>query len=181
MRVDVHGGNKSARADKIINTLEASIRGCTSFQTVQLGDLPLLVLQTEAGPIEVGEGSTGQRAMCVLNLLLLQSASPLLIDQIEEGLDNQYVYEILVKVLRRLKKHRQMILVTHNACIPVLAGADRVFVHEVAKGRGDRPRVRDGRRDAGVAREDPRRGARGVPAARGAVRALPARGEGERQ
>ncbi len=103
---------------------------------MQLGDLPLLRLKTEAGLIEVGQGSTGQRAMCVLHLLLLQSASPLVIDQIEEGLDNQYIYDVLVKTLRRLKKHRQMILVTHNACIPVLGDADRVFVHEVAKGQG---------------------------------------------
>jgi Fe-S cluster assembly ATPase SufC len=74
--------------------------------------------------------------MCVLNLLLLQSASPLLIDQVEEGLDNQYIYDVLVKALRRTKKDRQMILVTHNACIPVLANADRVFVHEVSQGQG---------------------------------------------
>jgi hypothetical protein len=74
--------------------------------------------------------------MCVLSLLLLQSASPLLIDQIEEGLDNRYIYEVLVQVLRRLKKHRQMILVTHNACIVVLGDADRVFVHDVENGQG---------------------------------------------
>jgi len=133
--VDVHGGNKQARVEKILTTLRKHPR-LHELQTVQLGDLPLLTLKTDAGPIEVGQGSTGQRSMCVLNLLLLQSASPLLIDQVEEGLDNQYVYDVLVKALRRTKKDRQMILVTHNACIPVLGDADRIFVHEVAKGQG---------------------------------------------
>ena len=136
VRVDVHGGNKQARGEKILATLRKHPR-LHELQTVQLGDLPLLTLRTDAGPIEVGQGSTGQRSMCVLNLLLLQSASPLLIDQVEEGLDNQYVYDVLVKALRRTKKDRQMILVTHNACIPVLGDADRVFVHEVAKGQGN--------------------------------------------
>jgi hypothetical protein len=134
-RVDVHGGNKQARAEKILGMLRKHPR-LHELQTVPLGDLPLLTLKTDAGAIEVGQGSTGQRAMCVLQLLLLQSASPLLIDQVEDGLDNQYVYDVLVKTLRRLKKHRQMILVTHNACIPVLGEADRIFVHEVAKGQG---------------------------------------------
>jgi hypothetical protein len=135
LRVDVHGGNKQARAEKMLTTLRKHPR-LHELQTVQLGDLPLLVLETEGGPIKVGEGSTGQRSICVLNLLMLQSASPLLIDQVEDGLDNQYIYEVFVKALRRMKKHRQMILVTHNACIPVLGDADRVFVLEVAGGQG---------------------------------------------
>jgi hypothetical protein len=135
VRVDVHGGNKQARAEKVLTTLRKHPR-LHELQTVQLGDLPLLTLKTAAGPIEVSKGSTGQRAMGVLNLLMLQSASPLLIDQVEDGLDNQYIYEVFVKALRRMKKHRQMILVTHNACIPVLGDADRVFVHEVAGGQG---------------------------------------------
>jgi hypothetical protein len=135
VRVDVHGGNKQARAEKILATLRKHPR-LHELQTVQLGDLPLLELMTEAGPIEVGQGSTGQKAMGVLNLLLLQSASPLLIDQVEDGLDNQYIYEVFVPALRRAKMNRQLILITHNACIPVLGEADRVFVHEVAGGQG---------------------------------------------
>ncbi len=125
MRVDVHGGNNEA----------ASRRSCDLAQHPrlhelpdrrQLGDLPILTLQTDAGPIEVGQGSTGERSICVLNLILLQSASPLLIDQVEEGLEQQYIYNVLVKALRRTKKHRQMILVTHNAFVPVLGDiADR--------------------------------------------------------
>jgi hypothetical protein len=138
VRVDVHGGNKQARVEKILTTLRKHPR-LHELQTVQLGDLPLLTLKTDAGPIAAGQGSTGQRSMCVLNLLLLQSASPLLIDQVEEGLDNKYIYNVLVKALRRTKKHRQMILVTHNACIPVLSDSDRVFVHDVAKGQGNLP------------------------------------------
>ena len=133
--LDLHTGNKQARAEKIVATLRRHPR-MHELQTVQLGDLPLLRLMTDAGAIEVGQGSTGQRSICVLNLILLLSVSPLLIDQVEEGLDNQYIYEVLVKVLRRMKKDRQMILVSHNACIPVLSDSDRVFVHEVVKGQG---------------------------------------------
>jgi ABC-type bacteriocin/lantibiotic exporter with double-glycine peptidase domain len=52
----------------------------------------------------------------------------LVIDQPEDNLDNHFIYETVVETIRRLKPRRQMIFVTHNANIPVLAEADLVVV-----------------------------------------------------
>ena len=53
---------------------------------------------------------------------------PLVVDQPEDNLDNHFIYETVVKAVRRMKERRQMILVTHNANIPVLGEADLVIV-----------------------------------------------------
>ena len=53
---------------------------------------------------------------------------PLLFDQPEDDLDNRFIYNSLIKVVRELKCERQLIFVTHNANIPVLGEADRVIV-----------------------------------------------------
>jgi ABC-type lipoprotein export system ATPase subunit len=39
---------------------------------------------------------------------------PLIIDQPEDNLDNQSVYKLLSKFIKKAKKKRQIILVTHN-------------------------------------------------------------------
>jgi ABC-type transport system involved in cytochrome bd biosynthesis fused ATPase/permease subunit len=54
--------------------------------------------------------------------------NPLIIDQPEDNLDNHFIYETVVETIRRLKANRQMMFVTHNANIPVLAEADLVVV-----------------------------------------------------
>jgi ABC-type protease/lipase transport system fused ATPase/permease subunit len=52
----------------------------------------------------------------------------LIIDQPEDNLDNHFIFETVVNALQRLKRRRQMIFITHNANIPVLAEADLVLV-----------------------------------------------------
>jgi len=52
----------------------------------------------------------------------------LVIDQPEDNLDNHFIYETVVDTIRKVKPQRQMIFVTHNANIPVLAEADLVVV-----------------------------------------------------
>jgi ABC-type sulfate/molybdate transport systems ATPase subunit len=58
----------------------------------------------------------------------LESASPLLIDQPEDNLDNAFIYETVVKSVRGVRGKRQLIFVTHNPNIPVLGDAQRVVV-----------------------------------------------------
>ena len=72
--------------------------------------------------------SRGQKCTALLPLLLARRDSPLVIDQPEDNLDNHFIYETVVETIRRLKPRRQMIFVTHNANIPVLAEADLVVV-----------------------------------------------------
>ncbi len=72
--------------------------------------------------------SAGQKATALLILLFAQENRILIIDQPEEDLDNRFIYEDVVKILREIKNNRQIILATHNANIPVLGDAEQVFV-----------------------------------------------------
>lgn len=72
--------------------------------------------------------SLGQRASSLLMLLLTLDNKPLIIDQPEDDLDNQMIYDGLVKELLKLKKQRQIIFATHNSNIPVLGDCEQVIV-----------------------------------------------------
>ncbi|HEY3330778.1 MAG TPA: AAA family ATPase [Capsulimonadaceae bacterium] len=72
--------------------------------------------------------SRGQKCTALLPLLLARRSTPLLIDQPEDNLDNHFIFETVVDAVHRLKSQRQMIFITHNANIPVLAEADLVVV-----------------------------------------------------
>ena len=74
----------------------------------------------------VSSVSPGQRATALLALVLLSSGEPLLIDQPEDDLDNQHIYEDIVRVLADVCQNRQVIVATHNANIPVLGDAELV-------------------------------------------------------
>jgi len=49
-----------------------------------------------------------------------------LIDQPEDDLDNQTIFEDVIKLIRFLKKEAQFIFATHNANFPVLGDAEQV-------------------------------------------------------
>jgi len=62
----------------------------------------------------------------MLFLLSQDENDLLLIDQPEDDLDSQTVYEEVVKLLRTIKPRRQFIFATHNANFPVLGDAETV-------------------------------------------------------
>lgn len=71
--------------------------------------------------------STGQKATAVLLLLLLESEAPLVVDQPEDDLDNRFITEGVVPIMRREKRRRQFVFSTHNANIPVLGDAELIL------------------------------------------------------
>jgi hypothetical protein len=71
--------------------------------------------------------STGQKATAVLLLLLLESEAPLVVDQPEDDLDNRFITEGVVPIMRQEKGHRQFVFSTHNANIPVLGDAELIL------------------------------------------------------
>ena len=77
---------------------------------------------------DAAELSAGQKCTALLPILLARRDSPLVIDQPEGNLDNHFIYETVVESIRRLKTKRQMIFITHNANIPVLAEAELIIV-----------------------------------------------------
>ncbi len=76
--------------------------------------------------------STGQKATAILLLLLLESNSPLVVDQPEDDLDNRFITESIVPIMRREKLHRQFVFSTHNANIPVLGDAELILGLDVS-------------------------------------------------
>lgn len=83
----------------------------------------------------INQLSLGQKVVAMLSFVLGYSEfsedySPLIIDQPEDNLDNQYIYKNLVKQLRDIKTKRQVIIATHNATIVTNAKAEQVIVME---------------------------------------------------
>lgn len=72
--------------------------------------------------------SDGQKHTVMLTVALLGGSQyPLIIDQPEDDLDNQFIAERVVKTLRSVKETRQVILVTHNANIAVLGDSEQLL------------------------------------------------------
>ena len=80
--------------------------------------------------------SPGQGATAMLALALASGTSPLIIDQPEDDLDNRYIYDEVVKVLRAVCKRRQVIVATHNANVAVLGDAEMVLAFDADSGQG---------------------------------------------
>ena len=75
----------------------------------------------------LGELSTGQKATAVLLLLLLELEAPLVVDQPEDDLDNRFITDGVVPIMRQEKRRRQFVFSTHNANIPVLGDAELII------------------------------------------------------
>ncbi|HLD78176.1 MAG TPA: hypothetical protein VJB16_04050, partial [archaeon] len=84
----------------------------------------------------IATGSVGQRSTAILSLLLSAGEQPLVIDQPEDDLDNRYVYDVVVDLLRRRKFSRQIVIATHNANIPVNGDAELIVALEVQNQMG---------------------------------------------
>jgi len=77
---------------------------------------------------ELKHHSLGQRASALILFVLSQRDNDLiLIDQPEDDLDNQTIYEDVIKLIKELKQGTQFIFATHNANIPVLGDSECIF------------------------------------------------------
>jgi predicted ATPase len=86
---------------------------------------------------ELREHSLGQRASALILFILSQRDNDLIvIDQPEDDLDNQTIFEDVIKLLRSLKKGVQFIFATHNANFPVLGDAEQVGACSFVSGVG---------------------------------------------
>ncbi|WP_158898737.1 TrlF family AAA-like ATPase [Burkholderia sp. L27(2015)] len=78
----------------------------------------------------ITEGSPGQRTAAMLAFVLHHGNEPLVLDQPEDDLDSEWISKLVVKELRASRLRRQLIVVSHNANIPVLGDADQVITLE---------------------------------------------------
>jgi DNA repair ATPase RecN len=81
--------------------------------------------------------SLGQQQSVLLAVMLsADSNTPLIIDQPEDNLDGEFIYQSVIPVLRRAKERRQVIVVTHNANIAVLGDAEQIVVLRATNEQG---------------------------------------------
>lgn len=80
---------------------------------------------------ELKHHSLGQRASALILFVLSQEDNDVfIIDQPEDDLDNQTIYEDVIQLLCQLKHKTQFIFATHNANFPVLGDAEQVLACE---------------------------------------------------
>jgi len=76
---------------------------------------------------ELKHHSLGQRASAlILYVLSLRQNDVIIIDQPEDDLDNQTIYDDVIKLIREMKPSTQFIFATHNANFPILGDAEQV-------------------------------------------------------
>ena len=83
---------------------------------------------------DITQGSQGERSAALLAFLLAFGDEPLVLDQPEDDLDNHLIYELIVSQIRKNKRRRQLIIVTHNP--NVVVNGDAEMVHAFAFVRG---------------------------------------------
>ena len=77
---------------------------------------------------QLKQHSLGQRASALILFVLSQRDNDVvIIDQPEDDLDNQTIYEDVIKLVRKLKPDMQFIFATHNPNIPVLGDAEQII------------------------------------------------------
>lgn len=76
--------------------------------------------------IPLSNASAGQKATAILTFILSFGDYPLILDQPEDDLNGKLVYELIVDRLKEAKNNRQMIIVTHDANIPVNADSELI-------------------------------------------------------
>lgn len=87
---------------------------------------------------DLSELSPGERGglLLIFYLMLDRQDIPLVIDQPEDNLDNKSIYETLVTFIKQAKKRRQIILVTHNPNLAVVADAEQIIHVSIHKKDG---------------------------------------------
>jgi len=84
------------------------------------------IIKYDGKPLK--DHSLGQRASALILFLLAQRENDILIiDQPEDDLDNQTIYEEVIKEIKQLKGNMQFIFATHNANIPVLGDSEKII------------------------------------------------------
>jgi len=120
------------RASQVFKWLNSNRNRLLELESLSPEDHVQVFLKLNEMDIPLDKLSGGQRATAMLLLLLTQEERLLIVDQPEDDLDNRFIYEDIVKILRNQKEKRQVIVATHNPNIPVLGDAELIASLESA-------------------------------------------------
>ncbi len=126
--------NESTTSTKVSNILSGGIQ-FNSFKTCFDENIGTFLTYRVPDYFEIFykekpliEHSLGQRASALIIFLLsLKENDIIIVDQPEDDLDNQTIYDDVIRVLRDLKTKTQFIFATHNPNIPVLGDCEQII------------------------------------------------------
>ena len=98
------------------------------LQILELHDEPIIEIEHEGEWKSLEKMSDGQKCTALLSIAMLERDKPLIVDQPEDMLDNEYIYDEVVEMCSEIKESRQIISATHNANIPILGDAEKINV-----------------------------------------------------
>lgn len=124
------GGNKGDWSGKFLTKIRGLLdASLDEFDLLFPEDDIKIEYSNSAGQWKpISNASPGQKTAAILTLILSQGTKPLLLDQPEDDLDNRLIYDLVVDQLRISKESRQIIVVTHNANIPVNGDSEHIIV-----------------------------------------------------
>jgi len=115
---------KILSAQKVLNLedkINKKYKKIIDYQTPNL-----IEINYENKPLK--QYSIGQRTSAIILLILSHTNNDLLIiDQPEDDLDNETIFNNIIKNIKKQKIYTQFIFATHNANIPVLGDAEQVI------------------------------------------------------
>lgn len=87
------------------------------------------------GNKHLSELSPGERGalLLIFYLLLDNDDTPLILDQPEDNLDNESIFLVLVKFIKRVKDERQIVIVTHNPNLAIVCDAEQIIHCQIEK------------------------------------------------
>jgi hypothetical protein len=130
-----------AMAERLVNWLKSDESRLFELETFVPPDAVRVELKVDDQYRSIDRLSVGQRATAILLLLFALEGRVLILDQPEDDLDNRFVYEDIVQMLREQKgikdpkRRRQIVAATHNANIPVLGDSELVLALEARENR----------------------------------------------
>lgn len=120
-----------AQLQKFKEAFQAKLR---DLLTYQVPNLYFLKYKDK----NIAEHSLGQRASALMMFLLARRENDLIIiDQPEDDIDNQSIYQDVIRELNQLKEQAQFVFATHNPNIPVLGECEQIFCCRYEEGKID--------------------------------------------
>lgn len=135
--VNMRKGKKETVADKrfVTHVNKLPLESISDLMCWFPQDALEITFNNNGNEQNIQQGSPGQKTAALLAFILSYGEEPLLLDQPEDDLDNELIYDLIVKQLRETKSKRQIIVVTHNANIVVNGDAEMVHCLRVANGQ----------------------------------------------
>ena len=113
--------------ENLVNHEELQAR-VHELQTLEIHDRPIIEIRDEGEWKPLSRMSDGQQCTALLSIAMLERNRPLIVDQPEDMLDNEFIYDVVVDIIKNVKMSRQIIAATHNANIPILGDAEQILV-----------------------------------------------------